>query len=100
MKTQPLSVFWNLGEVLAGIDRLAAAANDPLMSLSRYPKLAKLPRRERLQLANELWLSGVDDRLPVSPGQKKLLDERWREYQRGSVKPISLPELKRRLARK
>jgi putative addiction module component (TIGR02574 family) len=99
MKTQPLSVFWNLGEVFAGIDRLAASANAPLMSLARYPKLAKLPRRERQALANELWLSAMDDRLPVSPAQRKLLDERWREYQRGSAKPISLRELKRRLDR-
>ena len=69
------------------------------MTLANFPELTKLPKRQRLKLAEELWFSGVDDSLPVSPVHKKILDERWGAYKSGKVKRITLPELERRLAR-
>lgn len=70
------------------------------MKLADFPALARLPKRQRLKLAEELWFSGVDDSLPVSAEHKAVLDERWNAYKQGDVKRISLPELERRLRRK
>jgi putative addiction module component (TIGR02574 family) len=69
------------------------------MTLARFPELKKLPKRQRLKLAEELWFSGVDDSMPVEPLDKQLLDERWNAYRAGKVKRISLNELERRLSR-
>jgi hypothetical protein len=69
------------------------------MTLANFPELAKLPRRQRMKLAEELWFSGVDDSLPVSTAHKKIVDERWAGYRTGKVKRIALSELARRLAR-
>jgi hypothetical protein len=69
------------------------------MTLANFPELTKLPKRQRMKLAEELWFSGVDDTLPVNPTHKKILNERWTAYKAGSVKRITLSELERRLAR-
>ena len=70
------------------------------MKLADFPALARLPKRQRLELAEELWFSGVDDSLQVSPEHKTVLDERWEVYKRGRVKRLTLDELERRLRRK
>jgi len=70
------------------------------MKLADFPTLAKLPKRQRLALAEELWFSGVDDSLPVSGSHRAILDERWSAYQKGRAKRVSLSELGRRLASK
>jgi len=70
------------------------------MTLTDFPVLTKLPKRQRLALAEELWFSGVDDSLPVSARHRAILDERWSSYRRGRAKRISLSELERRLGRK
>ena len=70
------------------------------MTLADFPALKKLSKRQRLKLAEELWFSGVDDKLPVSRGHEMILNERWSAYQSGRAKRISLSELERRLARK
>jgi putative addiction module component (TIGR02574 family) len=69
------------------------------MTLARFPELKKLPKRQRLKLAEELWFSGVDDSMPVDPLDKQLLEERWNAYRAGKAKRISLNELERRLSR-
>lgn len=69
------------------------------MTLANFPALTKLPKRQRMKLAEELWFSGVDDSLPAHPTHKKILDERWTAYKEGQVRRITLPELERRLAR-
>jgi putative addiction module component (TIGR02574 family) len=69
------------------------------MTLARFPELKKLPKRQRLKLAEELWFSGVDDSMPVEPLDKQLLVERWNAYRAGKAKRISLNELERRLSR-
>jgi len=60
----------------------------------------KLPKRQRLKLAEDLWFSGADDSLPVRARDRRMLDERWTAYQEGRAKRLSLLELERRLARK
>jgi hypothetical protein len=69
------------------------------MTLASFPQLKKLPKRQRLKLAEELWLSGIDDSAPVSIAHKKLLDERWSAYQAGTAERITLAELERRVSR-
>lgn len=70
------------------------------MTLASFPELKKLPKRLRFKLAEELWLSGVNDSLPVSSAQKKLLDTRWAAYRSGAVKRIGLAELEGRVSQK
>ena len=70
------------------------------MKLASFPALRKLPKRQRLKLAEELWLSGIDDAAPVSAAHKKLLAERWAAYQAGAAKRITLAKLEQRVSRK
>jgi hypothetical protein len=70
------------------------------MTLAQYPEVTKLPKRQRMKLAEALWFSGVDDRLPVTSLHKEILDERWSAYQAGTARRISLAELERRLKQK
>ena len=68
------------------------------MTLADFPKLKELPPRQKLKLAEELWFDGVsDDALPVPDWHKKILSERLAAYKAGSLKTISVAELKRRL---
>ena len=70
------------------------------MDLAHFPELRKLPKRQKLKLADELWGAGVDDRRPVSAEDRALLDSRWKAYRSGKVERISLEELERRVARR
>jgi len=70
------------------------------MKLADFPALAKLPRRQRLELAEELWFSGVDDGWPVSKSHRAILDQRWSAYKKGRVRRLTLSELERRVSRK
>jgi putative addiction module component (TIGR02574 family) len=68
------------------------------MSTASVSSLLQLPKRKRLEIAEVLWLSVVDeDRMPVSEGHKKVLDARLADYRAGRSKPISHAELMRRL---
>ena len=70
------------------------------MTLAQFPELRRLPKRQKLRLADELWREAVDDSRPVSAADRALLDSRWRAYRAWKVKRISLEELERRVARK
>lgn len=70
------------------------------MTLANFPELTKLPKRQRLKLAEELWFSGVDDSLPVSADHRAVLDQRWSDYQSGCTRRVTLAELERRITRK
>ena len=68
------------------------------MKLADFPKLQALPARQKLQLAEALWFEGVNDQsLPVPPWHQELLSERLAAYKAGTLKTISVAELKRRL---
>jgi hypothetical protein len=70
------------------------------MGLAQFPELRKLPKRQKLKLAEELWRAAIDDTLPVSAEDRTLLDSRWKAYRSGKLERISLQELERRVARK
>jgi putative addiction module component (TIGR02574 family) len=70
------------------------------MALARFPELQKLPKRQKLKLAEELWREAVDDTASVSAADRALLDSRWNAYRAGKVERISLEELERRVVRK
>jgi len=67
--------------------------------LSKYPSLQKQPRRQRAELAEELWISAMDDRNAPTSEQKEILDERMAAYRSGKDKGISRAELIRRIRR-
>ena len=71
-----------------------------VMTLAQFPALQKLPKRQKLRLAEELWRAAVDDALPVRAEDRALLDARWKAYRAGKVQRISLGELERRVARR
>jgi putative addiction module component (TIGR02574 family) len=68
------------------------------MTLANFPELTKLPKRQRMKLAEELWFSSIDDRLPAHPKHKKILDQRWSAYKSGKTARLSANELQQRLA--
>ncbi|WP_414665182.1 addiction module protein [Horticoccus sp. 23ND18S-11] len=70
------------------------------MALAQFPELRKLPKGQKLKLAEELWCAAVDDSAPVSAEHRSILDSRWKAYRAGKTERISLSELNRRLARK
>lgn len=70
------------------------------MSLKDFPDLARLPKGQRMKLADELWQSSVDDSTKVPVWHQDTLDQRWSDYRSGKVKRISLKELERRLAKR
>jgi len=70
------------------------------MKLADFPALRKLPKQQRLELAEELWFSGADDSLPVSAHHRAVIDKRWRAYQKGQAKRLTLAELERRVSPK
>jgi putative addiction module component (TIGR02574 family) len=70
------------------------------MKLANYPELMKLPKSEKLKLADELWLAGISDAMPVPAEQARTLDARWASYRTGKTKRISMAELERRLKKK
>jgi putative addiction module component len=68
------------------------------MTLADFPKLKKLPSRQKLQLAEELWFDGVsDEALPVPDWHKEILSKRLTAYKKRQIKTISVSELKRGL---
>lgn len=62
------------------------------------PALLQLPKRQRLEIAERLWLSIADESsLKVSAGHKRILTRRLADYRSGQSKPISHAELMRRV---
>ncbi len=70
------------------------------MSFADFPALKKLSDAKKMKLADQLWRSVMRDDVPVTSGQKKILNTRWAAYKSGLVKSISLAEMERRLAKK
>lgn len=70
------------------------------MSLADFPDLTRLPKGRRMQLADELWQSCVDDSTQIPRWHQEALQQRWSDYRNGKVKRISLKELERRLGKR
>jgi len=68
------------------------------MPLRTIAKLMRLPARERLAIAERLWLSVADEeRMPVPDEHKRILRKRVADYRAGRTKAISHDDLMRRL---
>ena len=60
--------------------------------------MLSLPKRERLDIAERLWLSVADEeKMPVPERHAKILDARLANYRSGKSKAISHEELMVRL---
>jgi len=70
------------------------------MKLADFPELVQLSSRQRLQIAEELWDSAVDDKLPVPVEHKKLVRSRRAAYESGEMSTMSMEELKKSLRRR
>lgn len=58
----------------------------------------RLPARERLAIAERLWLSVADEeRMPVPEDHKRVLRKRMADYRAGRSKAISHQDLMKRL---
>ncbi len=68
------------------------------MPTATLTKLLDLPPRQRLEIAERLWLSVADeDNLPVPESHRRILRQRMADYKSGKTKVISQQELMRRL---
>ena len=71
------------------------------MATRSVSSLFRLPKRQRLEIAESLWLSVADEeKMPVPEEHRKILDARLAGYRSGKSKPISHDELMRRLRSK
>ena len=62
------------------------------------PGLLKLPKKERLELAERLWLSVADETsMPVPELHKWILRQRLADFKAGRIKTISHDELMQRV---
>lgn len=68
--------------------------------LTAFPELRCLSKAKRLQLADELWMSGISDDTPVPQWHQEILDQRWKDYQAGKTKRLTLKQLEQRLAKR
>ena len=65
---------------------------------SPLPALLRLPKKRRLEIAEQLWLSVADEeKMPVPAAHRAILDERLASYRAGKSKVITHAELMRRL---
>lgn len=69
-------------------------------NLTEFPELARLSKTRRLKLADELWMSGIADDTPVPQWHQETLDQRWKDYQAGKTKRLTLKQLEQRLAKR
>lgn len=60
--------------------------------------LLHLPKRDRLEIAERLWLSVADEAtMPVPVTHKRVIKKRLADYKAGTSKPIPHEELMRRV---
>jgi putative addiction module component (TIGR02574 family) len=60
--------------------------------------LLRLPKKRRLEIAEQLWLSVADEEaMPVPASHRAVLDKRLASYRAGKSKVITHAELMRRL---
>lgn len=69
-------------------------------SLAAFPELARLTKAKRLKLADELWMSGIGDETRAPQWHQETLDQRWKDYQAGKTKRLTLKQLEQRLAKR
>lgn len=62
-----------------------------------FKELLKLPEKERLQIAEDLWETIGDKDLPLTDAQGAELDRRMAELERDPSKGLSLEEVRAHL---
>jgi putative addiction module component (TIGR02574 family) len=68
------------------------------MSAQTLSKLMRLRARQRLAIAESLWLSVADEeKMPVLEDHKRILRKRLTDYRAGRSKAVSHAEMMRRL---
>jgi putative addiction module component (TIGR02574 family) len=68
------------------------------MTAAVLKDLLHLPKRARLEIAEQLWLSVADEvSMPVPASHKRILKKRLADYKSGASQPIPHAELMRRV---
>ena len=70
------------------------------MTLANFPQLKRLPARERLKIAEELWDSAASNALPVPESHKKVIRSRRAAYESGTIGTVTMPELAKSIRRR
>ncbi|MDR1009792.1 MAG: addiction module protein, partial [Opitutaceae bacterium] len=66
--------------------------------VTHFDALLKLPKNERMEVAEMLWLSVADEEaLPVPALHKRVIDERLKRYRSGKSEPVPHSEMMQRL---
>ncbi|MEI6340120.1 MAG: addiction module protein [Verrucomicrobiota bacterium] len=61
----------------------------------------RLPKKERMEVAERLWLSVEDEqRMPIPAEHKKIINQRLENYQTGKSVPMAHAEMMKRLRSK
>ena len=71
----------------------------PPMTLANFPQLKRLPPRQRLQLAEQLWDSAASSTMAVPASHKRLIRSRRKAYEQGLVTTRTMDELKKSIQR-
>ena len=68
------------------------------MFVQTISKLMRLPARQRLAIAESLWLSVADEeKMPVPEDHKRILRKRLTDYRAGRSKAVPHEDMMRRL---
>ena len=70
------------------------------MTLADFPQLKRLPPRQRLKLAEQLWDSVATDSLAVPVSHKRLIHSRRKAYEQGQIATLTMDELKKTIRRR
>lgn len=63
--------------------------------------LLRLPKKERMEVAERLWLSVADEqRMPIPVHHKKVIAQRLKDYKTGKSIPVSHAEMMKKLRSK
>ena len=73
----------------------------PLLMVTNVEPLLRLPKKERMEVAERLWLSVADEqRMPVPAAHKSVIKERLQNYKAGKSVPVAHSEMMKRLRAK
>jgi putative addiction module component (TIGR02574 family) len=70
------------------------------MKLADFPNVQALSAAEKLQLVDEIWASVANElnNDHVTEEEKRLLDQRWMEYEKNPSSALTLDEFEKRVA--
>jgi putative addiction module component (TIGR02574 family) len=69
------------------------------VTLADFPQLKRLPSRQKLKLAEQLWDSAATDSMAVPASHKRLLQSRRKAYQQGQIATLTMDALKKSIKR-